>query len=702
MGLFLIAETSFLEWGWVIFQVAFGLGLVIFVHELGHFLVAKACGVQCDKFYIGFDAGGYKICSFQWGETEYGIGIIPLGGYVKMLGQDDNPANAARELERARIAKEQPTDAAAEDDAPYESPEPQYTLNPRSYLAKSVPQRMAIISAGVIMNIIFAFIFATIAYGLGVKYQPTVVSEVVPGSPAWEANLQPGDEIVQIGDVSKPRFLDLKYGVSLGDLESGVNLVVTRPGVEQPFDLTIKPEHTGPLPTIGVKLPKSLTLYEEMPAYPNTPAAAAQPALVGGDTIVAANGQPIDDYAQLAAIMAREPSQPLRLTVRRQSVDEGDEPSTRSEEKLKVEVPANPLRRLGLVMRIGAVTGVQKDSPAARAGLKPADFITQINGEPVGDPVTLPARLRRMAQAGEGVVLTVERASSQGPSETLEIPVTLRIPASIETSMPGTPMSAPALGIAYRILNRVHSVEPGGPADKAGIVSGDEVVAARFVPGEGDLAEITEEEAAHLLTNELTFSDDNPNWPALVEQLQWLPADMQVELTVGAGDNERQVMLQPVDSAEWFSPDRGFVLRPLERIRKADSLGEAIEFGSRETKESLLMVYRFLQKLGSQIPVTALGGPITIAKAAGYSAFEGPAKLLLFLTILSANLAVVNFLPIPVLDGGHMVFLIIEGVMRRPVSEKVVVAFQTLGFVFILSLMLFVIALDLGVIPRGL
>ena len=89
---------------WVILQVALGLGFVIFVHELGHFLVAKACGVKCEKFYLGFDVGGLKLAKFQWGETEYGIGALPLGGYVKMLGQDDNPAAAAEEARRASSA----------------------------------------------------------------------------------------------------------------------------------------------------------------------------------------------------------------------------------------------------------------------------------------------------------------------------------------------------------------------------------------------------------------------------------------------------------------------------------------------------------------------------------------------------------------------------------------------------------------------
>ena len=91
------------SWG-IILQVALGLGMVIFVHELGHFAVAKACGVKCEKFYLGFDIFGLKLLRFRYGETEYGIGILPLGGYVKMLGQEDNPTKAAEEMQRAKLA----------------------------------------------------------------------------------------------------------------------------------------------------------------------------------------------------------------------------------------------------------------------------------------------------------------------------------------------------------------------------------------------------------------------------------------------------------------------------------------------------------------------------------------------------------------------------------------------------------------------
>src|SRR5690349_19407236 len=114
-------------------SVSAGLGFVIFVHELGHFLVAKACGVKCEKFYLGFDVFGLKLFSFKWGETEYGIGLVPLGGYVKMLGQDDNPSRQAQEMERSKLKVPAGSDVpTASESAPVDPAEP---LDPRSYLA---------------------------------------------------------------------------------------------------------------------------------------------------------------------------------------------------------------------------------------------------------------------------------------------------------------------------------------------------------------------------------------------------------------------------------------------------------------------------------------------------------------------------------------------------------------------------------------
>ena len=87
--------------------VLVAVNMLIIVHEWGHFIVARMCGVKCEKFYIWFDVFGWRICKFKWGETEYGLGVLPLGGYVKMLGQEDNPARLREELERAKTREQQ-------------------------------------------------------------------------------------------------------------------------------------------------------------------------------------------------------------------------------------------------------------------------------------------------------------------------------------------------------------------------------------------------------------------------------------------------------------------------------------------------------------------------------------------------------------------------------------------------------------------
>ena len=150
-----------------------------------------------------------------------------------MLGQDDNPANAQKEAERIRVKKSATVEASA-DEAPNED-EP-FELDPRSFPAKTVPQRMAIISAGVIMNLIFAVVFAAIAYGVGVKYEPCEIGAVSPGSPAWVKDLPVGSKIVQVGregvESDHLRFLwDLRQQIALHGL-----------GEEpSPLDLKLRP-----------------------------------------------------------------------------------------------------------------------------------------------------------------------------------------------------------------------------------------------------------------------------------------------------------------------------------------------------------------------------------------------------------------------------------------------------------------------------
>jgi len=665
----------FIENWWVVLQVAGGLGFVIFVHELGHFLVAKACGVKCEKFFLGFDIGGLKLASMKWGETEYGIGVLPLGGYVKMLGQEDNPAAAASEAQRARLSGDLPAE-------PLDSPHPAW--DPRSYPAQSVPKRMAIISAGVIMNVIFAVLMAALAYGIGVREMTCAVSSVRTGGAAWRAGLRTGDEIVAIGGRKDPIFNDLRHGVTVGSVARGIEFTVRRPTDGSERAVVLKPDTDLGAPTIGVTSPYSLTLPAKIRPGIAGAAALATPALEGGDTIRAVDGTPVKTYADLLALLTAKANSAVTLTVDRPAADGGKgAPAT-----VSIELPAQRRLVTGMVMTPLPIKAVQDDSPAAAAGIRPGERLTAIDGQPVGDPFTLDDRLR--SRVGETISATL--AGESGTSRTVEMSPRAVTWRDDETAGIGSPLSIAALGLAIPVDSRVAAVDAGSPADRAGIVAGDRVVRAVVVEPE----EKPDPKAA------IEFSDREPNWPIVAALIQQLPAGTSLLLSVESPDGTtRDVAVTPEPAADRFVADRGLVFDPVYTTVKAGSVAGALRRGLRKAGEDLSMVYGFLGKLTSQqISPRLLGGPIEIAKQAGRSASEGFGRLLLFLTMLSANLAVVNFLPIPVLDGGHMVFLLYELLRGKPPSEGVVGVLSYLGLGLILLLMFFVFGLDLGLIPR--
>jgi regulator of sigma E protease len=717
------ADPSWIILSINILKVAIGLGMVIFVHELGHFLVAKLCGVKCEKFYLGFDIAGWKLAKFVWGETEYGIGILPLGGYVKMLGQEDNPARLREEIERAKAQSAadpapntvsdhaQPAVATASaeqtsdgpSDPPIDVQKAQQALyDPRSYLAKSVPKRMAIISAGVVMNVVFAFLAAVVAYGIGVQQLAPVVGVVTPGDGAWQAGIHVGDRIVQVGNTPVHTYIDLRSAISLGDSLDGAKILVERPGRKEPYWVTVKAEKTGLAPTIGIISSMTTTLNDRLPAYPGTPAAECSPPFRGGDRIVAIDGQPVRRYVDIYTCLATHAGKTLQVTMERavEAKDQADTAERKKTERLTIAVAPALMWQLGLSMQMGPIVAVQADSPAEKAGLLRGDVIVSIDGEPVGDPMTLPDRLRRLAGKQQHVQMKVQGREDLQPRS---VEVGLQPVDSFDSlRMPYSPMSAPALGIAYKVPSRVEEVLPGGPAAKAGIKPGDVVVQAVLIPpGKERLKELGLEKFADEISPksmEIDLKPGNATWPYLMNVIQEIPPGTQVQLLLESGG---KVTLNPVQAADWFNPDRGFVFQALEVRRQADSFTDAVRLGARETWASLTVVFRTVQRLlDNQVSPKALSGPIGIAQFAYDSAARGTADLLIFLTLLSANLAVLNFLPIPVLDGGHMVFLAYEGSTGNPPNERVQLTLTYLGLLLLLTLMVWVVGLDVGLISR--
>lgn len=667
----LLADTSFLALPLGILKVALALGFVIFVHELGHFAVAKWCGVQCDKFMVGFDIGGYKL-SKKWGETEYGIGILPLGGYVKMLGQDDDPSKIAEQMAASEAAAE-----GADDSQTKEITGPggeKYRVDRRSYLAKTVPQRMAIISAGVIMNLIFGYLFAVLAFGIGAPYTPCVIGSVTPGSPAYMSGLEVGDEIVELNGRRNPSFAHLIQTVMLGDQERGVECVVLKAesGDQQP--LVLKPKKIGERKLLGVSNIPTTTLSSKQPTRPGSPAADA--GFEGGDQIVEIDGRPIGSFRELQQTLVRRAGETLAVTVQR-----GDQ-------RVNLEVAPREMRRLGVKLTMGPVTAVQPGGPADRAGVQQGDTITAVNGRSVGvadtgqpswDPVLLPHELLREEPEVE---LTVRRGD-----EILELTAEQQEVATMGNAQLGSPESLPSLGLAYEIDATVASVVAGSDAAQK-LQPGDKITSARIIlPADSD---------AVVYDDALPMGEEAQNWPALASLVQGLPDGSEVQLNVKRQDEEVTVRLSPEPVSGLYTPHRGIILQELTRKREVDGLGGAMTLAWDRVKNDMGIVFTVLGKIGSdQVPLKSVAGPIGILSAAYHEAESGFAELLLFLTMLSVNLAVLNFLPIPVLDGGHMVFLAWEGVTGRPANEKVVLALHMVGFFLLISLMVFALGNDI-------
>ncbi len=679
-------------------KAALGLGVVIFVHELGHFLVAKACGVKCEKFYVGFDAPitifgislPRTLFKKQWGETEYGIGIIPLGGYVKMLGQDDNPSNAAAEAERVKAEGGQ--------------------LDPRSYPAKSVPQRMAIISAGVIFNIIFGIMIAAVAYKMGVKYTPTVIGGSGAGDPAWLAGMQPGDRIVSL-EKDKPnddhlRFInDLKIKMfSLGDGEDVDMRLRDVDGNVREIKITPNSGYQKQTmtPTIGVWMANSPIVRGVI-----LDSIAAKAGLEPGDLIHAitvegerteidTDGVGID----IQKIQACNPHKPITLHITRTDKE------TKVENDHDIHLDVGKGKRVGVELSMGPVVCIQSGSIAELAGLKVGDVITQINGQPIGDPATLPTRL--LEYIDQSTVLTVNRGEAE-QQVTLK-PKAPRTDASVRRR--NGPIGLDSIGIGYVIYPTVTGVIAGSSAEVAGIQVGDVLKSAQLImlpkpiPEEDRLPWLLgswqkyrqkslgrKTLAMYELDHPLPIDEENNNWPFILSSIQGETPFEVVLQYERDGVEQTSDQLLPTNSDAMLDSTRGILFASYEEKRVAASWSEAFSLGVREIWEGMKQVVIVLKRIGSNYQ--NLGGPLTIATAATMEASEGLPRLLIFLTLLSANLAVLNFLPIPVLDGGHMLFLAYEGIMGKPVNERVQMSLTMVGFSMLLCLMLFVFGLDL-------
>ncbi|HEV8308859.1 MAG TPA: RIP metalloprotease RseP [Methylomirabilota bacterium] len=272
------------------------LGALIFIHELGHFLVAKASGVGVERFSLGF---GPRLWSMRRGETEYCISIVPLGGYVKMVGEEAHGEEAIHPA--TDVPREVRTDPR------------------KSFALKPLWVRALIVFAGPGMNfvlaaVIFSFIFAAV----GVPVFPTTVGRVLPESAAAQAGLQPGDDILAVDDRPVRHWGQIEERVARSEGRP-LALTVSRDGVRRAMTVTPRrvpartpfgePTEVWSLGT-GPYFPP--VVGEVQPGMP-----AAEAGLQPRDRIVALDGRPVGTWDELAETISKMPGRPVALTIER-------------------------------------------------------------------------------------------------------------------------------------------------------------------------------------------------------------------------------------------------------------------------------------------------------------------------------------------------------------------------------------------------
>jgi regulator of sigma E protease len=265
-----------------ILSFVFELGVLVFVHELGHFLAAKRVGIRVLKFQLGFNP---TVLSVRRGDTEYGIGALPLGGYVKMAGES---------------AEEGPTGRSDE------------------FLSKTKWQRFQVLVMGPVMNILLAVVLTALVLYQGVERfafedQPPVVGVVTAGSAAEQAGIRPGDRITAIAGHAVSTWEQFGFElVPRRDREIDISFL--RAGLEQTRKVTPKVINQGPFESgnIGV-LPKTHPHVRSV----QSGSAAEKAGLKTDDVVVAVNDQTITFSEELKDAIAKHPDEAITLKLLR-------------------------------------------------------------------------------------------------------------------------------------------------------------------------------------------------------------------------------------------------------------------------------------------------------------------------------------------------------------------------------------------------
>ncbi|UCG32162.1 MAG: site-2 protease family protein [Phycisphaerales bacterium] len=733
-----------------------GFSLVVFVHELGHFLAAKWAGVRVDKFCVGF---GKELFGFTRKSTRYSFNALPVGGYVKMLGQED---------------------FAVDKDGDWS-----FKGDPDSFTNKPVGIRMIIVSAGVVMNLVFAAVVFMFVYMVGMPSLAPIVGFVAPGSPADLAGIQVGDRVVEIDGSRVQGFQDIKMATVLAEPHEPLTVALERHGqrYECPLVPSVSPADGLLWLGIGPGFTNRISYVTDYVAAPG------KPRLEAGDMVASVNGQEADSFMAIWKAMMDARGAPVRLMVERPEKLVSGSPRHEAEAYVRAPFDLQPSlwdadgirvgskNFMGLVPR-RTVLQVSPELRAELAGFRDGDVVVRWDGidNPTYDEIidsiqASPEVDLRVSMLRDNQVqhLVVRPKQTGGLFRKGRIMVgasfdaleeravstpdgTGLVVADIWPEVGGVPTPAAALlaheGGAGEPIRRGALIEAidGQPISswfelvdrfrtKAGAVAraGSDVGEIRVTYRNPDGASHTRTmplptslcSATGLPGSALILSIDGEKWVS-VKDPSGRPREVSVAHWRGAQEALEQRAGRTVEVAyfclgEWEEKRVSFtvtknntdpwlmrlnsrnallsiMLEPVMEPIKVSNPLAAVWVGVRQTGYIIMNVYMTMQRMifTRTVGLENMSGPVGIVKMGTEFAEAGLNRLFWFLAVISANLAVINFLPLPIVDGGLMIFLLIELIKGQPVSLKTQVVTQVIGLALIIAAFVFVTAMDIS------
>ncbi len=542
------------------------VGVLVVIHELGHFVAAKLLDVKVLRFSIGY---GRPLVRVTLRETEYQIAAFPLGGYVRILGiEGDARGDAGGDARGDARGDDRPDKPSARGDAG------------RSFTSRPLWQRLVIVFAGPAANLVLPVVIYFVFFAGHSVLPAAVIGDVIDGGAAARAGFEPGDRVLEI-DGTPVRYWQ--------EIETAVR---SSPG-------------------------KELHLR------------------------VARNGKVFERYLT-----------PLEETVRHR-----DGAVTQQGRVGITHAPFVPL--------VGVIDG---GSPAARAGLRTGDLIISVDGQPVRNWSDVSRHVGRFARRASLVYFR--------GTEVPGVPQIQLRAAGFADLVPETQVDAQLNHQTYTGLEHaemfVAHVDAGSPAEGAGLHPGDLVTALDGVA------------VAHWVDLDQRLQAE----PNRTFRLTWKRAaagktgTMSAELTQVRRkhlDDYDHTVTRLVFGAR-NDVDRGTgATIPIDG-RFGFAIGKALE----RTGETIsTMVSGFFKILGGDTPGDALGGPLMMYRVASVSGTQGWDSFLLMVALISINLGLINLLPIPMLDGGHLLVFALEAARRRALSTRVRERVQLAGLIVV-------------------